>query len=179
MGSALIVVDVQNDFCEGGSLAVAGGAQVAADISAYLAVNPGYHLVVATRDAHIDPGEHFSATPDFVDSWPPHCVVGTPGQELHPNLTFRAFDGIFDKGNYAAAYSGFEGVDGQGRSLEDILRGGEVVGREPLDAARERHAAGIHELPRDAFKMSRGEPCIPTYFLDETGHIAPNPYDRS
>ena len=70
--------------------------------------------------------------------------------------------------------------DGDDRQLlRDLVLGGEVVGREPLDAARERHAAGIHELPRDAFKMSRGEPCIPTYFLDETGHIAPNPYDRS
>jgi nicotinate phosphoribosyltransferase len=70
--------------------------------------------------------------------------------------------------------------DGDDRQLlRDLVIGGEVVGREPLGAARERHAAGIHELPRDAFKMSRGEPCIPTYFLDEAGHIAPNPYDRS
>jgi nicotinamidase/pyrazinamidase len=118
---ALIVVDVQNDFCEGGSLAVAGGAQVAADISAYLASNPDYHLVVATRDAHIDPGAHFSDTPDFIDSWPPHCVVGTPGRELHPNLTFRAFDGIFDKGNYEAAYSGFEGENSNGVGLDEFL----------------------------------------------------------
>ncbi len=118
---ALIVVDVQNDFCEGGSLAVAGGAKVATDITAYLESNPGYHLVVATRDAHIDPGEHFSDTPDFVDSWPPHCVVGTRGQELHPNLTFRAFDGVFDKGSYEAAYSGFEGDNGQGIGLDEFL----------------------------------------------------------
>lgn len=70
--------------------------------------------------------------------------------------------------------------DGDDRQLlRDLVSGGQIVGREPLDAARERHAAGVHELPRDAFKMSRGEPCIPTYFLDETGHIATNPYDRS
>ncbi len=118
---ALVVVDVQNDFCEGGSLAVAGGAQVAADISAYLDSDPGYDIVVATRDAHIDPGDHFSATPDFVDSWPVHCVVGTAGQELHPRLTWRRFDSIFDKGNYAAAYSGFEGRDPEGRSLDEFL----------------------------------------------------------
>ena len=118
---ALIVVDVQNDFCEGGSLAVAGGAQVATDISAYLAGNPGYHLVVATRDAHIDPGAHFSDAPDFVDSWPRHCVVGTPGQELHPNLTFRTFDGVFDKGNFEAAYSGFEGENSDGVGLDEFL----------------------------------------------------------
>ncbi|MHB1009070.1 MAG: isochorismatase family protein [Propionibacteriaceae bacterium] len=118
---ALIVVDVQNDFCEDGSLAVAGGAKVAGDISAYLAGGPGYDLVVATRDAHVDPGAHFSDTPDFVDSWPPHCVVGTPGQELHPNLTFRDFDGVFDKGGFEAAYSGFEGSNAEGRGLDEFL----------------------------------------------------------
>ena len=118
---ALVVVDVQNDFCEGGSLAVTGGAKAASDISAYLASNPSYDLVVATRDAHIDPGAHFSDTPDFVDSWPRHCVVGTPGQDFHPDLTFRAFDGVFDKGNYEAAYSGFEGSNADGRELDEFL----------------------------------------------------------
>jgi nicotinamidase/pyrazinamidase len=118
---ALVVVDVQNDFCEGGSLAVTGGAKAASDISAYLASNPSYDLVVATRDAHIDPGAHFSDTPDFVDSWPRHCVVGTPGQDFHPDLTFRAFDGVFDKGNHEAAYSGFEGSNADGRGLDEFL----------------------------------------------------------
>jgi len=118
---ALIVVDVQNDFCEGGSLAVTGGAQAASDISAYLAGNPSYDFVVATRDAHIDPGAHFSDTPDFVDSWPRHCVVGTPGQDFHPDLTFRDFDGVFDKGNFEAAYSGFEGSSADGRGLDEFL----------------------------------------------------------
>jgi nicotinamidase/pyrazinamidase len=66
--------------------------------------------VVATQDHHIDPGTHFSATPDFIDSWPPHCVVGTPGVELHPALQPRPFEAVFTKGEYAAAYSGFEGV---------------------------------------------------------------------
>src|SRR6266487_4099583 len=76
---ALIVVDVQNDFCEGGSLAVTGGSAVAAAISAYLAAEGGsYAHVVASRDHHIDPGDHFSDHPDFVRSWPPHCVAGTP-----------------------------------------------------------------------------------------------------
>lgn len=70
--------------------------------------------------------------------------------------------------------------DGDDRPLlRELVSGGEVVGREPLSAARERHEAAVHELPRDAFKMSRGEPCIPTYFLDETGHMAPNPYERT
>jgi nicotinamidase/pyrazinamidase len=106
---ALVVVDVQNDFCEGGSLAVAGGASVAARVAELLAGEHGYDLVVATRDHHIDPGSHFSATPDYVDSWPAHCVAGTAGADLHPALAAIAFDAVFDKGEYAAAYSGFEG----------------------------------------------------------------------
>ena len=73
MTTALIVVDVQNDFCEGGSLAVAGGAATASAISELLGGGAGYDAVVATRDHHIDPGPHFSDTPDFIDSWPPHC----------------------------------------------------------------------------------------------------------
>ncbi len=110
MTKALIVVDVQNDFCEGGSLAVAGGAAVAARIGQLLAVPHRYAHVVATRDHHIDPGTHFSDNPDFVDSWPVHCVAGTPGAALHEPLSEADFEAIFDKGEYAAAYSGFEGA---------------------------------------------------------------------
>src|SRR5215831_19319927 len=109
MGNAVIVVDVQNDFCEGGSLAVNGGAEVAHAITARLAEG-GYDHVVATRDHHIEPGAHFSQHPDFVASWPPHCRVGTPGVELHPALDRTRLEAIFDKGEYRAAYSGFEGV---------------------------------------------------------------------
>ena len=79
MSEALIIVDVQNDFCEGGALAVAGGAQVAADISEFLEENAAdFDAVVTTQDWHIDPGEHFSQDPDFRASWPVHCVAGTP-----------------------------------------------------------------------------------------------------
>lgn len=117
MARALIVVDVQNDFCEGGSLAVTGGAAVAASLAELLAGDHGYDVVVATRDHHVDPGDHFSATPDFVDSWPPHCVAGTPGADLHPALADTPFGGVFDKGEYAAAYSGFEGAD---HSRDDV-----------------------------------------------------------
>ncbi|MFV0427939.1 MAG: isochorismatase family protein [Arachnia sp.] len=120
MARALIVVDVQNDFCEGGALAVTGGARVASGINQMLSGKHGYDVVVATRDHHIDPGIHFSQTPDFVDSWPPHCVVGTAGAQFHPHLSFDAFDGIFDKGEYTAAYSGFEGLD-DGVSLGDFF----------------------------------------------------------
>jgi nicotinamidase/pyrazinamidase len=108
---AVIVVDVQNDFCEGGSLAVAGGRDVARSISARLAAG-GYDHVVATRDHHIDPNGHFSDHPDFVDTWPAHCVVGSPGAELAEELDTTSVEAIFDKGERSAAYSGFEGAAG-------------------------------------------------------------------
>ncbi|PZS17524.1 MAG: nicotinamidase [Pseudonocardiales bacterium] len=120
MGTAVIVVDVQNDFCEGGSLAVGGGTDVARAISARLAEG-GFDHAVATRDHHIDPGTHFSAAPDYRDSWPPHCVVDTAGVELHPELDTRHVEAVFDKGEHAAAYSGFEGRS-DGISLADWLR---------------------------------------------------------
>jgi nicotinamidase/pyrazinamidase len=120
MARAMIVVDVQRDFCEGGSLAVTGGAATATRISAELAEHD-YDHVLATRDHHIDPGPHFHPEPDFVDSWPPHCVVGTPGVELHDNLTFRDFDAVFDKGEYEPAYSGFQGRS-DGAALAAWLR---------------------------------------------------------
>jgi len=119
--TALIVVDVQNDFCEGGSLAVNGGAQVAADVAELIASGE-YATVVATRDHHIDPGSHFSDEPDFVDSWPPHCVVGTPGELLHTALTDDLFAATFFKGEYEAAYSGFEGKASDGSMLAVWLR---------------------------------------------------------
>ncbi|MEV7197667.1 isochorismatase family protein [Streptomyces sp. NPDC093510] len=127
MRRALIVVDVQNDFCEGGSLAVAGGADVAAGITELIGQAPaGYRHVVATRDHHIDPGAHFSDRPDFVDSWPPHCVAGTEGIGFHPNfapaVASGGIDAVFDKGAYSAAYSGFEGADENGVSLAEWLR---------------------------------------------------------
>ena len=123
MTTALLVVDVQRDFCEGGSLAVAGGAAVAAAISRQLhETDANYAHVVATRDRHVDPGGHFAAQPDYVDTWPAHCVVGTPGAELHPALDTSRITAVFDKGARAAAYSGFEGVDATGTPLADWLR---------------------------------------------------------
>jgi len=119
---ALIIVDVQNDFCEGGSLAVTGGSAVARGISELLAGGPGYAHVVATKDFHIDPGEHFSETPDYALSWPRHCVVGTAGADFHPDFDRGAVEAVFMKGHYAAAYSGFEGSDESGTTLADWLR---------------------------------------------------------
>ena len=122
MSRALIVVDVQRDFCEGGSLAVLGGAAVAAAVNRVLAGTHGYDLVVATRDHHVDPGSHFSDEPDFQDSWPPHCIAGTAGAGQHPGLHFTGWDGLFLKGQHKAAYSGFEGTDeATGELLAEFL----------------------------------------------------------
>ncbi len=133
MKKALIVVDVQNDFCEGGSLAVAGGAEVAFRIGDLLhhwqQADEGdreYDVIVATRDHHIDPGDHFSDDPDFVKSWPVHCVVGTDGAAFHPNLDPQPFHAIFLKGEHQAAYSGFEGKTVDGAQLADWLRQHEI-----------------------------------------------------
>jgi nicotinamidase/pyrazinamidase len=133
MKTALIVVDVQNDFCEGGSLPVAGGAQVAADVdrlrherAAGGEAAPAYDHVVATKDHHVDPGDHWAREPDFVDSWPVHCRVGTEGEAFHPNLDPQPFDAIFLKGEHQAAYSGFEGTH-DGRPLAQWLRDHEIT----------------------------------------------------
>jgi nicotinamidase/pyrazinamidase len=155
VANALIVVDVQNDFCEGGSLAVAGGAAVAAAISEHIA-RGGYDRIVATRDYHIDPGEHFSASPDFVNSWPVHCVAGTPGSSFHPELDVAGIAAVFSKGAHAAAYSGFQGAAPDGTTLVDWLRDNEVdtvdvvgiatdhcVRATALDAARESFATTV------------------------------------
>jgi nicotinamidase/pyrazinamidase len=110
---ALIIVDVQNDFCEGGSMGVDGGREVAAGISALLRGDGGrWDHIVATKDYHIDPGDHFGDPPDFVDSWPPHCRVGTAGAEFHPELDTDRIEAVFTKGEHSAAYSGFEGSAG-------------------------------------------------------------------
>jgi nicotinamidase/pyrazinamidase len=113
MTRALIIVDVQNDFTEGGSLPVGGGADVATAISALLLGSPErWDHVVATKDYHVDPGPHFGNPPDYVDTWPAHCVVGTAGAEFHPELETQRVEAVFTKGEHAAAYSGFEGHAG-------------------------------------------------------------------
>jgi nicotinamidase/pyrazinamidase len=156
MSRALIIVDVQNDFCEGGSLAVGGGAGVARAISAALAAeNRPWAHVVATKDHHVDPGRHFSDNPDYVDTWPTHCVVGTAGEDFHPELDTDRVEAVFTKGEHAAAYSGFEG-DAGGVSLAAWLRmrgvdAVDVVGiatdhcvrATAIDAAREGFATTV------------------------------------
>ncbi|GAB3138831.1 nicotinamidase [Micromonospora sonneratiae] len=157
MSRALIIVDVQNDFCEGGSLAVAGGAGVATGISRLLADQPDrWDHVVATKDYHVDPGSHFGDPPDFVNSWPMHCVVGTDGVEFHPNLRTGRIEEVFHKGERAAAYSGFEGLSTDGADLATWLHERDVdavdvvgiatdhcVRATALDAAREGFATTV------------------------------------
>ena len=133
MSRALLIVDVQNDFCEGGSLAVTGGAELAGEISEYLDAHHGqFDHVVATQDWHIDPGTHFSEEPDFEDSWPRHCVAGTRGAELHPNLDPEYIQAYFRKGQFAAAYSGFEGLLAP---EDDVPTGDRKAGALPVSGA--------------------------------------------
>ncbi|MFD1936511.1 MULTISPECIES: nicotinamidase [Nonomuraea] len=120
MSTALIIVDVQNDFCEGGSLPVQGGAAVATAISAHVAAHP-YDHVVATRDYHVDPGAHFADHPNYATTWPAHCVAGTSGADFHPNFDTSKVEEVFSKGAGAAAYSGFEGASSSGVSLAEWL----------------------------------------------------------
>ena len=149
---ALIIVDVQNDFCEGGSLAVAGGSAVARGISSLLASpGHGYDHVVATEDYHIDPGSHFAAEPDYAQSWPPHCVAGSHGAELHPDLDTRPIEAVFRKGQHAAAYSGFEGADDQEPS---------PAGCAPATSSG-RHRRDRHRLLRPRDRGRRGEGRLP------------------
>ena len=127
MSRALVIVDVQLDFCEGGSLAVAGGASVAARINALTNGTATYAQVVATRDYHVDPDGHFSREPDYVNSWPVHCVVGTPGAAFHPALDVAPIRAVFAKGAHAPAYSGFEGLEPGGTGLAAWLRARRVI----------------------------------------------------
>ena len=129
MTRALFIIDVQNDFTEGGALGVDGGAAVAAGITAHLAEHPGrYSHVIASRDWHDgsnDNGGHFAtaAAPDFVDSWPVHCVAGTPGAEYHPALDTAAIDVHIRKGQGKPAYSIFEGTTDDDRTVAEVIDG--------------------------------------------------------
>lgn len=167
---ALIVVDTQNDFCEGGSLAVAGGTDVARGIAAHVAEG-GFDHVVATRDHHIDPGSHFSEHPDFVDTWPAHCVVGGAGVQLRAELDAERFEAIFDKGEYAAAYSGFEGSS-DGIDLARWLRERDVDTVEIVGIATD------HCVRATALDAARGG-FATTIRLDLTAGVARNTVDAA
>ncbi|HVS50212.1 MAG TPA: isochorismatase family protein [Candidatus Dormibacteraeota bacterium] len=126
MRNALLAVDLQADFVQGGSLPVPNGMPVAAMIARHIRhFKTEYHLVVASRDYHEDPPDHFSLTPDFVTTWPPHCVIGTPGATFVPPIANlvreKLIHSVVSKGRHNAAYSAFEGVDSRGHPLLDVL----------------------------------------------------------
>jgi nicotinamidase/pyrazinamidase len=133
MARALLIVDVQNDFTEGGALPVTGGAAVAKRISAYLSRHADeYDLIVASRDWHHgddDNGGHFAGPegPDFVDTWPVHCVAGTPGAAYHPDLDTSVIDVDVRKGQGRPDYSAFQAVTEDGTPLPDLLADRRVV----------------------------------------------------
>ncbi len=123
--AALVVVDVQNDFCEGGAMGVDGGAAVARSITAWVGLDRAggdYALVVATKDWHVDPGDHWATgdeEPNFVDTWPVHCGAHTSGADFHQDMQI-AVDEVFLKGRSTASYTGF---DGGAASDESVLLG--------------------------------------------------------
>lgn len=126
MAKALLIVDVQNDFTEGGALGVTGGDAVAEGITAHLAAHAGgYDAVIASRDWHDadnDNGGHFSDTPDYVDSWPVHCVAGTTGAEFDPLLDTSAITHEVRKGQGKPDYSAFQGITDTGSRLGELLK---------------------------------------------------------
>jgi nicotinamidase/pyrazinamidase len=128
MGTAIVVVDVQNDFTEGGSLGVTGGTAVAAGITALLrAHRDRVDLVVASRDWHLpgsSNGGHFPPSgeePDYRTTWPLHCLQGTPGADYNPELDAALIDVGVLKGIDAPAYSAFEGATADGAPFDDVL----------------------------------------------------------
>lgn len=128
MKNVLIVVDVQKDFCENGNLAVAGGNNAAVQIANYIdAESEKFDVIVATKDWHVNPGEHFASysgpAPDFVNTWPDHCVAFSEGARFNVALENIEFDEVFLKGMDSAAYSGFEGfafVDSGGTGWDEL-----------------------------------------------------------
>jgi len=147
---ALIIVDVQPTFCEGGALGVEGGNAVAERIADFVTENADeYELLVTTQDWHVNPGSHFSDTPDFVDTWPEHGVAGTAEAELHEAIASLPLDASVKKGEYSAAYSGFEGKDAEGRTLEEILR---AAGIQAIDVVGLAESHCVKETALDALK---------------------------
>ncbi|MEF2737245.1 MAG: isochorismatase family protein [Bifidobacterium choerinum] len=142
--TALIIVDVQPTFTEGGELSVVGGDAVARAIHDFVERERGhYALIATTQDWHVDPVDHWSAEPDYVDTWPRHGVAGSENARLHPAIGSLDVPHHIRKGQYAAAYSGFEGVEDNddhvptrgdvdaalaaGRTLDGLLRAHDIT----------------------------------------------------
>ncbi len=181
----LVIVDVQRDFCDdqpGATLGVRFGGEVAGLIGDHLRSSiDDYDLLVLTGDWHIDPGAHFSEQPDYVDTWPRHCVAGTDGATWHPLLDAALADiegrvptVVIRKGRHEAAYSGFEGADeGSDRSLDDVLRSADIgsvdvvgiatdhcVNATAADAVRLGYETRVIGGLTAAVDDARGEQCL-------------------
>src|SRR6202165_5421746 len=127
MRNALLVVDVQVDFVEGGSLGVNGARAFGAITARHVRhFKYEYQFVVASRDYHESAPDHISDHPDFTTTWPPHCMVGTPGAAFVPtiqNLVREKYiQVVVTKGRHATAYSAIDGVDTRGHKLLDVLK---------------------------------------------------------
>ncbi|MBT1162712.1 MULTISPECIES: isochorismatase family protein [Bifidobacterium] len=145
-GKALIIVDVQPTFCEGGELGVDGGNAVAERIAAYVNAHRGeYAYIATTQDWHIEPGSHWSEHPDYVDTWPVHGRAGTPNAELHPAIRALNVAHHFKKGQYSAAYSGFEGIEDNTDRIQsrDEVEAAQSAGRTLANALK---AAGVTQV---------------------------------
>ena len=158
----LLIVDVQVDFCEGGALAVTGGAGVAADVSAFLAsAHDDYAVVVASRDWH-DPDSsndgHIAlppASPDYVTTWPIHCIASTPGATYHPALALDFVTHHVKKGMGTNGYSAFEGAVDSGTDLTALLRSAAVDALDVVGIATDHcvRASGL-DARRDGFEVT-------------------------
>ncbi|HET8929121.1 MAG TPA: isochorismatase family protein [Acidimicrobiales bacterium] len=171
---ALLVVDVQNDFCEGGSLAVEGGAACAAAIDTYVRDRrDDYVSVIASADWHVDPGVHFASAngtePDFVNTWPDHCVADTPGAAFHAAFTAGVegrVDHVVRKGRHDAAYSAFEGATEDGRTLTELL---EADGIDRVDVCGIATSHCVKDTTDDALRLGYD----PTVLVELTVGVSP------
>ena len=154
MTRALFIIDIQNDFTEGGALAVAGGDAVAAGVTALLERLPdAYDAIFASRDWHdpdSDNGGHFalSGEPDYTQNWPMHCVAGTPGADYHPALRLPQHVINIRKGQGEAGYSIFDGVSEGGEKTGELLITNGVTDVDIVGLATDHcvRASGLHAL---------------------------------
>lgn len=172
MTRALFIIDVQNDFTEGGALGVDGGAAVAQGVSAFLQAHAGaYTAVFASRDWHdadSDNGGHISASPDFVDTWPPHCIAGTPGAEYHPDLDISSVTVHVRKGQGVPAYSIFEGTAADGSTVDHELERLDITDIDVVGIATDHCVLASARDALDAGRTVR-------VFRDLVAGVAPEP----
>ena len=154
MTKALIVVDVQPTFCESGELGVAGGNAVAERIADYVnAHRSEYAYIATTQDWHIEPGAHWSAEPDFVDTWPKHGAAGTLNAELHPAIKALNIEHHFKKGQYSAAYSGFEGIEDNTDRIQTLANALKAAGVSRVDVVGIAESHCVKDTALDAKKL--------------------------